>query len=113
MPDGSMRAPDAAWISHERLAQVPPEDLKKFAHVCPDFVIELASESDRVRELQQKVEKWLANGVRLGWLLDPDSRRAYVYRPDGAVRSQPFSEPLSGEDVLPGFTLVPDEVLGA
>jgi Uma2 family endonuclease len=111
LPDGSMRAPDAAWISYERLAQVPPEELKKFAHVCPDFVVELASESDRLRELQQKMERWLINGVRLGWLLDPGTQMAYVYRPGQEARSQSFSAPLSGEEVLPGFQLVPGEVL--
>jgi Uma2 family endonuclease len=111
LPDGSMRAPDAAWIAHERLAQVPPQDLKKFAPVCPDFVIELLSESDRLPEVQQKMQTWLANGVRLGWLLDPGTETAHVYRPGRAVQTQPFSVALSGQDVLPGFTLIPAEVL--
>ena len=105
LPDSSMRAPDVAWISKERLATVPSSDLKKFAHVCPDFVIELMSESDELTDLKEKMNKWLLNGVRLGWLIDPKRRQTHIYRfalgEDAEVIS--FSETLSGEEVLPGL----------
>lgn len=105
LPDTSMRAPDVAWISHERLATVSPDDLKKFAHVCPDVVIELVSESDDLVHLKRKMEKYLDNGVRLGWLIDPFGQQTLIYRPQQEPETKPFIDELSGEDVLPGFTL--------
>ena len=111
LPDTSMRAPDVGWISKERLMQVVPEELKKFAHVCPDFVIEVRSESDSLKELKEKMEKWLKNGVRLGWLVDPQLQTTTVYRPDREPETKPFHETLFGEDVLPGFTMNVAEVL--
>lgn len=105
LPDSSMRAPDLAWISNERLATVSPEDLKKFAHVCPDFVIELASESDDLGHLKRKMVKYLDNGVRLGWLIDPFGQQTIIYRPEREPEAKVFDDELSGEDVLPGFVL--------
>ena len=105
LPDSSMRAPDVAWISNERLATVPSSDLKKFAHVCPDFVIELMSETDELEDLKEKMNKWLVNGVLLGWLIVPKSKQTYIYRftqsEDPEVVS--FSETLNGEEILPGL----------
>lgn len=111
LPDKSMRAPDVGWVSKERLMSVLPEELKKFAHVCPDFVIEVRSESDNLSELQAKMEKWLQNGVRLGWLVDPQLKTTTIYRPGQEPISKPFTETLSGEDVLIGFTMNVAEVL--
>lgn len=111
LPDTSMRAPDVGWVSKERLMSVLPEDLKKFAHVCPDFVIEVQSESDNLKELQAKMGKWLTNGVRLGWLVDPQAQTTTIYRPNGDPETKPFTETLSGEDVLVGFTLNVHDVL--
>lgn len=105
LPDSSMKAPDVAWVSHERLATVSPDDLKRFAHVCPDFVIELLSENDTLSELQEKMEKYLKNGVRLGWLIDPKARQTHVYRPGQETGIVLFEELLCGEAVLPGFEL--------
>lgn len=103
LPDTSMRAPDVAWVSHERLATVLPDDLKKFAHLCPDFVIEL--ESDDLAHLKRKMDKYIANGVRLGWLIDPFSQQTLIYRPDQEPETKAFDDELSGEAVLPGFVL--------
>jgi Uma2 family endonuclease len=105
LPDTSMRVPDVAWISNERLAAVPAIDLKRFARACPDFVIELCSESDELRELKAKMEKWLSNGVRLGWLIEPKSEMTYIYQPDKEVEQKSFDAILSGENVLIGFEL--------
>lgn len=109
-PDSSMRAPDVAWVSHERLAVVSPEELKKFAHLCPDFVIESArangwSESDDLAHLKRRMDKYVANGVRLGWLIDPFSQQTFICRPGQEPAVKPFTDELSGEDVLPGFLL--------
>ncbi|QMW01669.1 Uma2 family endonuclease [Spirosoma foliorum] len=111
LPDKSMRAPDVGWVSKERLMGVLPEELKKFAHVCPDFVIEVRSESDNLSELQAKMQKWLQNGVRLGWLVDPQVKTTTIYRPGQDPLIKPFTETLSGEDVLIGFTMNVAEVL--
>lgn len=105
LPDTSMKSPDVAWVSHERLAAVAPDDLKRFAHVCPDFVIELLSENDTLAELQEKMGKYLQNGVRLGWLIDPKARLTHVYRPGHDPEAVPFETTLSGGDVMPGFEL--------
>ena len=105
-----MRAPDLAWVSHERLAVVPPEDLKKSAYLCPDFVIELVrsngwSESDDLVHLKRKMVKYIANGIRLGWLIDPFGQQTLVYWPDQEPETKLFDDELSGEAGLPGFVL--------
>ena len=105
LPDTSMRAPDVAWISNERIAETTPEDQKRFIHACPDFVIELLSESDTLWELQDKMEKYRKNGVRLGWLIDKKKRKVHIYKPLQSVDIQSFNKKLSGEDVLVGFEL--------
>ena len=105
LPDSSMRAPDVAWVSNERLAPVSANALKKFANLCPDFVIELASESDELTHLRKKMVKFIDNGVRLGWLVDPFAQQTIIYRPDAEPETKPFADELNGEDVLPGFTL--------
>ncbi|GAA4453271.1 Uma2 family endonuclease [Nibrella saemangeumensis] len=110
LPDTSMRAPDVGFVSNERLATVPPDDLKKFARVCPDFVIELRSESDTLIDLQRKMEKWLQNGVRLAWLIDPETEQTHIYRPGKEPEMRSFAEALSGEGVLEGFELNVKEV---
>ena len=88
-----------------------PEELKKFAHVCPDFVIEVRSESDNLKELQKKMKKWLENGVRLGCLVDPQIQTTTIYRPVREPETKASAETLSGEDVLVGFTMNVKDVL--
>ncbi len=105
LPDGSTRSPDASWIASERWNALSKEDRKAFAPICPDFVIELRSETDRLADLQEKMLMYLANGIRLGWLIDPLLKQVHLYRPERApeVLSSPFL--ISGELVLPGFVL--------
>ena len=111
LPDSSMRVPDVAWVSHERLASVQENDLKKFAHVCPDFVIELCSESDELKELKFKMEKWIANGARLAWLIDPKDEKTYIYQPNEEVEIKTFDQSLTGKNVLKDFELILENVL--
>jgi len=113
LPDGSFRQPDAAWISTERLAAGQSADEEAFISVAPDFVAEIRSDSDRLKKLQTKMtEGWIANGVRLAWLIDPFEEKAYIYRPGRDVEIvEGFSgKTLSGEAVLPGFELPLDEM---
>jgi Uma2 family endonuclease len=105
LPDGSKRMPDAAWISLEKHRTLSPEERKKFAAVVPDFVVEVRSPSDDLEQLREKMTAaWIANGVRLAWLLDPVERRAWIYRANGSIDViEDFARVLSGEDVLPDF----------
>lgn len=106
LPNSAVVAPDAAWIRRERLNAVPRERQERFLPLCPDFVIELLSPTDTLTRTQAKMREYLANGVRLGWLLDPFRRRVYVYR-RGADEPEVLNDPdaVDGGPVLPGFRL--------
>jgi Uma2 family endonuclease len=105
LPNSAVRGPDAAWILRSRLQQIPAAERAKFLPLCPDFVLELRSPTDRLAVVQAKMEEYLANGARLGWLLDPEQRRVYVYRPDAPVARLDRPETVAGDPVLPGFVL--------
>jgi len=105
LPNGAMRAPDAAWVLRSRLAALTAEQKQKFLPLCPDFVVEIRSPSDRLNTLQAKMQEYLDNGARLGWLFDPPNRVVYVYRPNQPVKHLENPTTISGEPVLPGFVL--------
>ncbi len=105
LPNKAMRAPDVSWISQERYDKLPKRELKKFAKICPDFVLELRSATDRLRALHGKMAEYLDNGARLGWLIDPSEKQVFIYRPDAPVEHLQNPATLSGEPVLAGFTL--------
>src|ERR1035438_6358529 len=88
LPDGSARSPDAAWISNEALARVSSDQRKKFPYLCPEFVIEVLSPSDRLNRAKKKMEQWIANGAQLGWLIDGDAEMVYVYQPNQPVETR-------------------------
>ena len=104
LPDGAVRSPDAAWVRHERLSRLSQGERERFLALAPDFVAELRSPTDDVEDLQAKMLEYRRNGVRLGWLLDPEARRVHVYAPD-EVSVLEHPETVSGEPVLPGFEL--------
>jgi Uma2 family endonuclease len=103
LPNGAIHSPDAAWISAARWSGVSPEQQERFAPICPDFVAELASPSDRLADLRERMLEFLNQGARLGWLLDPRTATVEVYRPSQPIEILNRPETLSGEDVLPGF----------
>ncbi|MHC5725901.1 MAG: Uma2 family endonuclease [Nostoc sp.] len=105
LPNGAERSPDASWIKIERWNALTPEQQEKFAPICPDFVVELRSRSDSLKELQEKMQEYIENGAQLGWLIDRKNKRVEIYRPgkDVEILNNPAS--LSGENVLPGFIL--------
>ena len=105
LPDGSCRSPDASWISSDRWNALSAEDKSGFARICPDFVVELRSPSDSLPDLEAKLEEYMANGASLGWLIDPLSKTATVYRAGRAPESLVGPQHLSGENVLAGFAL--------
>jgi Uma2 family endonuclease len=106
LPDGSMRAPDAAWVANRRWQALSKEDQGRFAPICPDFVIELRSPSDNLADLQAKMEMWTANGAEVAWLIDPLEKAVTIYRPgeQPEVLAQPTS--VQGTGPIAGFELV-------
>jgi Uma2 family endonuclease len=106
LPNGSVRSPDASWIRTERWNALTEEQRdNSFSPICPDFVVELRSRSDRVKKLRAKMREYIAQGARVGWLLDPLRGTVEIYRPGRPVERLAKPATLSGEDVLPGFVL--------
>jgi Uma2 family endonuclease len=105
LPNGANLSPDASWVSQERWDALNEEQKRRFAEICPDFVVELRSHSDPMKSLQEKMQEYIDNGARLGWLINPKTRTVEVYRVglDVEILSNPTE--LSGESVLPGFVL--------
>jgi Uma2 family endonuclease len=102
LPNGADRSPDASWVSLERLEALNP-DPAKFLPLAPDFAVELRSSTDGLKPLQSKLQEYIDNGVRLGWLIDPKNQRVEIYRPGRDVEVLESPTSLLGADVLPGF----------
>jgi Uma2 family endonuclease len=105
LPKGGERSPDVAWVSRDRWESLSDQEQEKFPSLCPDFVIELRSRTDSLSSLQDKMLEYLDNGLRLGWLIDPQEQRVEIYRPGQPVEILALPALLLGEDVLLGFTL--------
>ncbi len=112
LPNGAERSPDLAWVRRSRWDALTEDERTEFPPLCPDFVVEICSPSDRLASLQAKMQEYIDNGAQLGWLLDPLEKTVYVYRPN--VPAEVFTQPetLSGESVLSGFVLALTEVWG-
>jgi Uma2 family endonuclease len=111
LPNGAAFAPDASWVALDRLAAFSKEQKRRFLPLCPDFVVELMSPSDRLSDVRSKMEEWMENGAGLGWLIDPDNRTVYVYR-----RGDENAEKLvdirwfEGEGAVAGFRLQLEDI---
>jgi Uma2 family endonuclease len=105
LPNGAKRSPDAAWVKLERWENLTPEQRKKFPPLVPDFLIELRSETDRLTTLQEKMNEYIQNGLRLGWLINPQDAKVEIYRLGKAVEVIQMPVIISGEDILPEFEL--------
>ena len=105
LPKGGERSPDAAWISLEKWNLLTPEQQEKFPPICPDFIIELRSPSDSLKPLQDKMQEYMDNGCRLGWLINRQNRQVEIYRQGQEKQTLENPPTLSGEDILPGFVL--------
>ena len=105
LPNGARRSPDAAWILKSRVRQLDPKMIERYWHLCPDFVIEVRSHTDRRRILREKMHEWIDNGARLAWMIDPESRSAEVYRPGADVEFLSDLDTLFGEGPVAGFVL--------
>ncbi|AMW30625.1 Uma2 family endonuclease [Arthrospira platensis] len=105
LPNGANHSPDAAWVSPDPWNALTPEQQDGFIPLCPDFVVELRSKSDTLQDLRSKMAEYIENGAKLGWLIDPKNKRVEIYRPGQGVEVLENPKTLSGETVLPGFTL--------
>jgi len=105
LPNGAIRSPDVSWITKERWENLTSEERAKFPPLAPDFVLELMSPSDNLKDTQNKLQEYLETGVRLGWLINPKTRQVEIYRPGKTKEILDSPSTLSGEDVLPGFML--------
>lgn len=105
LPNGAKRSPDVSWMRREKWEKLSSAERSRFSRVVPDFVIELRSPSDHLSDLQDKMREYIENGVRLGWLIDPENKTVHIYRACGEVEILENPEIVSGEDVLPGFEL--------
>ncbi|MEO6685288.1 MAG: Uma2 family endonuclease [Dyadobacter sp.] len=111
LSDSSMRVPDVAWIRLDRWNALSMSEKKSFPHLAPDFIIELKSETDSLMDLKAKMQKWIDNGVRLGWLISTEKQVTYVYQPGKEIRTYSFDEILNGDDVLVDFSVRLSDIL--
>lgn len=105
LPNGAARGPDASWVLKSRLANFSARQVKRFLPVCPDFVVELRSPTDRLKKLKVKMREWIDNGAALGWLIDADRRTIYVYRPGREPEELVDVHHIDGEGPVEGFRL--------
>ncbi len=105
LPNGANRSPDASWVARERWESLTQEQREGFIPLCPDFVVELRSKTDRLKDLREKMQEYRDNGAKLGWLIDPQHKWVEIYRPGQAVEVLDNPITLSGESILPEFTL--------
>ena len=110
LPNGAVRSPDAAWIKRTKWEIIPAEKRKKFAPICPEFVVELRSENDNLSTLKEKMQEYIDNGTQLAWLIDRKQRKVFIYRPNCGVEELDNPQTLTGEDILPGFVLDLSEI---
>lgn len=110
LPNGAVRAPDASWTERSRTEALSEEQREKFIPLCPDFVSELRSAADSLRVLQAKMQEYIDNGARLGFLIDPQQKRVYIYRPQTPVETLDKPERIPGDPMLPGFILNLSEI---
>jgi Uma2 family endonuclease len=110
LPNGADRSPDLAWVELSRWNALTEEERKKFPPLCPDFVVEIRSETDSIDTLKDKMQEYIANGARLGWLIDPKEKQVYIYRPQAEVVCLTNPATVSGDPLLRGFILDMSEI---
>ena len=106
--DGSRLSPNAAWYDEARWREAKKtlKPRQRFAVFAPDFVIEVRSPDDRIRRLREKkMEEYIANGVKLAWLIDPMERNITIYRSGRGPEVLQNLSTVSGEGPVAGFVL--------
>ncbi|WP_107667630.1 Uma2 family endonuclease [Cyanothece sp. BG0011] len=110
LPNGADRSPDAAWMTLKKWNSLTEDQKIRFAPICPDFIVEIRSPSDQLQSLQDKLQEYIDNGVKLGWLIDRKNRQVHIYRPQTTVKCLENPTTLSGDPILPGFRLKMDKI---
>jgi Uma2 family endonuclease len=105
LPNGARRSPDASWTPKDEIRKLPVDSLEGYWHLCPAFAIELRSRSDRLPVLRAKMQEYVANGAKLGWMIDPETRTVEVYRPTREPESLTGIDSICGEGPVEGFVL--------
>ena len=106
LPNGAVRSPDVSWVVKSKWEALTESQQTKFAPICPDLVVEVKSGSDNLNDLKAKMEEYIANGSRLGWLIDRSNRQVFIYRANGSVEIKSGkSVELAGEEVLNGLVI--------
>lgn len=111
LPNKAILSPDASFVYKERYEALPKEDRQRFAHICPDFVVELKSKNDNLRYLHEKMAEYIDNGCSLGWLIDPYDQKVWIYQSGTDIIETNFENKLSGGSVLPGFEFDPKQLI--
>ena len=111
LPSGAFRSPDASWVRKERYLALSLEERQTFPPICPDFIIELRSPSDRLKDLRDKMQEYIDNGAQLGWLIDPIKKVVEIYRANQCPEILQNPTLLDGEKVLLGFRLDLGQIL--
>ena len=109
LPNGAVRSPDVSWVSKAKLDTLTYEQMEKYPPICPEFVLELRSPTDRLSVVKEKMQEYMENGAELGWLIDPQERCVYIYTPDG-VEEQVEPQEVRGTGVLEGFRLELEDI---
>ncbi|BAY15787.1 hypothetical protein NIES21_16060 [Anabaenopsis circularis NIES-21] len=110
LPNGADRSPDVSWVAKSRWDALTKEQKEKFIPLCPDFVIEILSPNDSLKKTQNKMQEYIENGCRLGWLINRKQQEVEIYRLGKDVEILKSPQILSGEDVLPGFVLTMQKI---
>jgi Uma2 family endonuclease len=105
LPDGSTLSPDAGWVDSSRVAALTDNERERFLPFAPDFLIEILSPSDSLAVLDAKMEQWIANGVRLGWRIDPFQRTAAIFATGEVTKILDVPECVEGTGPITGFQL--------
>ncbi len=112
LPSGSDRSPDVSWVEKSRWDALTKEQKEKFIPLCPDFVIEIMSPNDSLKKTQMKMQEYIENGCRLGWLINRKKQEVEIYRPGQDVELLKLPQTISGENILPGFVLNLQKIWG-
>jgi Uma2 family endonuclease len=105
LPNGADRSPDVSWVEKSRWDALTKEQKEKFIPLCPDFVIEILSPNDSLKKIQKKMQEYIENGCRLGWLINRKKQEVEIYRPGQNMEVLKFPQTISGENILPSFVL--------
>jgi Uma2 family endonuclease len=105
LPNGAKRSPDVSWMPRGKYNTLSEEEKETFSKIVPDFVIELRSPSDNLKPIENKMDEYIKNGVKLGWLIDPLKKKVHIYRENGEIEILNNPKLVSGENVLNGFAL--------